>query len=331
MKPELSIIIVCWNIENLIAKAIESAFAQGVPAQEIIVIDNDSKDSSHEIISKFQSTRSCQFRVIKNENNIGLGLARNQGIDAAKGRYIAFLDGDDWFEPNALSQIVRLADEIEADVTVFNHQQVYSDGGIKKNRHTNVLRSGDRTDPEDRRDLIRNFNVAWNKLYRAEFLDRHALRFPSGLYEDVDFTHRALMLADKCAASDQVVINYRKDRPGSITNSHGASHMMAIDRFRSLLEFADAHQELCAPYRRELFERVVRNSLTMLSNKQKRLPEELHPEFLRQVKELLDQYDPHRQMRVRNANILVYNALRSGNFKVFKTVKKLNRLRLGGY
>ncbi|MGI9482792.1 MAG: glycosyltransferase family 2 protein [Hyphomicrobiales bacterium] len=269
MKPEISIIIISWNLQDVIGGAISSAFAQRFASSEVIVVDNGSTDGSVEEIKLFSSTENCRYRFILNDTNIGLGGARNQGMDAAEGKYIAFLDGDDWFELDSLPPLTGLAKEHCADVTVFNHREVYSDGTVKANKHTSALWAGDRTAPGNRRQLFRNFNVAWNKIYRSGFLTAHELRFPDGLYEDVTWTNQVLILAERVAASDEVVVNYRKDRTGSITNTENPAHMQAIDRFRELLEFVEANQRTGAPYRQELFERITRNTLTLLSGKKK--------------------------------------------------------------
>jgi glycosyltransferase involved in cell wall biosynthesis len=327
MTPELSIIIISWNLQDHNCQAIESAFAQDLASCEIIVVDNGSSDASVERICAYKSTKTHTYRVILNSENLGPGLARNQGMAKAKGEYFAFLDGDDWLEPQALPAMLAMTREHKADITVFNHRQIFFNGKIRENCHTNLLHSGDRSTPSARQDLLRNFNVVWNKIYRREFVSEQGLKLSDGIYEDVDWTHKALMLASRVAASDQVVVNYRKDRIGSITNTQSSDHMHAIDRFRALLDFAEANKELCAPYRQHIFERVIRNTLTLLSGKQSRLPSKLRPIFFHRVQELLNTYDPGNLIKVRNANALVYRTLRSGSFPTFNMVKRLNGLR----
>ena len=328
MTPELSIIIVSWNLQDLIGQAIDSAFAQDLTSCEIIVVDNGSTDGSIEQLRAYESTATHTYKLILNDENRGLGPARNQGRAEAAGKYIVFLDGDDWFVHQTLPRIVALTKTNRADVAVFNHLEVFSSGETRNNRHTNLLKEGDRNDPEIRKTLLRNFNVAWNKVYRSEFIRAQGLKFADGYYEDVDWSHMALILATRVLASDEVVINHRKDRGGSITNSQSPSHMQAIDRFWALLEFAAENKTLCAPYRTYIFERIVRNTLTLLSRKRTRLPKELHPVFFRHVQDLLDAHDPGNDVKVRNANPLVYRLLRSGSFATFNAVKGINGLRL---
>lgn len=328
MTCDVSIIIINWNLESYVEQAIRSALSQVIPNKEIIIVDNGSDDASLAKIEALKVEASCPYKIIKNPENLGLGIARNQGIDLASGTYIAFLDGDDWFTEDGLAQALDIAIQHDADVCVFNHEQVFKDGTTKPNRHATSLSEGDRSLPEQRRGLLRNFNVAWNKLYKRNFLNHHNLRFPEGLYEDLDLTHRALILAERCASTDKVVVKYRKDRVGSITNTLSKDHMQVLERFETLLQFANENPALCAPYRQALFERVVRNSLTLLNGKQNRLPSELHQRFLTGVKTLMDTYDPDRSVPIGNANFLVYRALRSGNLSLYNAVKGLNGLRL---
>ena len=101
MKADLkvSVVIATWNSEKFISKAIDSALQQKV-SLEVIVVDDFSSDNTCEVVENYRDER---VRLIKSNSNGGPGYARNIGFEAAKGKWIAILDSDDYFLPNRLS------------------------------------------------------------------------------------------------------------------------------------------------------------------------------------------------------------------------------------
>lgn len=97
--PLVSAIIPTYNRANLIGRAIESAIAQSYSNLEIMVVDDASKDNTQEVINTIKDPR---IRYIRHQTNCGGAAARNTGIDAATGEYVAFLDSDDFWLPNKL-------------------------------------------------------------------------------------------------------------------------------------------------------------------------------------------------------------------------------------
>ena len=104
----VSVIIPAYNCASSIAQSIDSALIQKVP-MEIIVINDCSTDGTEEEILKYASNPAVRY--IKNETNLGASGSRNLGIQMAKGKYVAFLDADDWWEPEKLKKQLRLMKE----------------------------------------------------------------------------------------------------------------------------------------------------------------------------------------------------------------------------
>lgn len=101
MNETVSIIVPVYNAENFIRETIDSVLAQSYGDWELILVDDNSKDRSGEIIKTYDDSR---IRYIRREENLGAWAARNKGVDEAKGRYIAFLDSDDYWEPEKLKR-----------------------------------------------------------------------------------------------------------------------------------------------------------------------------------------------------------------------------------
>lgn len=112
----ISVIMLTYNREGLISRAIDSILAQTYPGFELLIVDNGSTDRSG-VIADGYADRDSRVRVIHRERgNIGAG--RNTGLDAAQGGYITFIDDDDWVEPDFLAFLLGLIQEHDADVAI---------------------------------------------------------------------------------------------------------------------------------------------------------------------------------------------------------------------
>lgn len=131
---EISVIMLTYNREKLVGRAIESILGQTFSNFEYIIIDNGSTDRSGMIADQYAQKDSRVHVIHKKRGNIGSG--RNTGLDAAKGEYIAFIDDDDWCEPDFLEFLYNLAVENDADISicgaagrVFDEKHVYAAEG----------------------------------------------------------------------------------------------------------------------------------------------------------------------------------------------------------
>ena len=103
---EVSVIIAAWNSEKFISKAIDSALQQDINL-EVIVVDDFSNDNTCRVVENYKDER---VRLIRSSKNGGPGAARNIGFSAAKGKWIAVLDSDDYFLPNRLNTMINSDD-----------------------------------------------------------------------------------------------------------------------------------------------------------------------------------------------------------------------------
>ena len=104
----ISVIVPVYNVEDYLHVCLNSILNQTFQDFEIICIDDESTDSSSEILEYFAS-KDSRIKILRNEGNIGLGPSRNRGIDAAKGKYIIFLDSDDWYSFDTLETFFNVA------------------------------------------------------------------------------------------------------------------------------------------------------------------------------------------------------------------------------
>lgn len=193
MNKKVSVIVPCYNIEQYIERFFASLENQVMPFEEfeIILVDDCSKDHTWEKICAFEQKHPEQVIAIQNEVNSRQGFSRNSALSYASGEYIAFLDGDDWVEPDYLSAMYEKAVAYDCDMVVCNAWRDFGDGEkleMKKvEMQTSRFLSVDSS--EIRKRLIENdaFGVtAWGKLFKRSFFMEHALYFPEGMvFEDV--------------------------------------------------------------------------------------------------------------------------------------------------
>lgn len=135
--PKLSIIIPVYNIEAYLPRCLDSILCQTFSDFEVIIVDDGSKDSSG-IIADTYAQKDSRIRVIHKENG-GVSSARFEGIKAAKGEFIGFVDGDDIIEPDMYSVLIDNAEKYNADISHCGYKMVFPDGRVDYYYNTNRL------------------------------------------------------------------------------------------------------------------------------------------------------------------------------------------------
>ncbi|MDR2532923.1 MAG: glycosyltransferase [Oscillospiraceae bacterium] len=187
MNPKISVIMLTYNRENLVSRAIESILTQTFTDFEYIIVNNGSSDRSGKIADEY-AEKDSRVRVIHRERgNIGSG--RNTGLDAVQGDYIAFIDDDDWCEPDFLEFLYNLATESNADVSIC--------GAEDKNYDEKRVMTA-----EDALITLfwrKYYNVAFpTKMFKKELAVK--IRFPEDeVYDDISQMHKLLAFAN-CVA-----------------------------------------------------------------------------------------------------------------------------------
>ncbi len=219
----ISVIIPVYNVEDYLHVCINSLLKQSYPYFEIICIDDASTDSSLEILEYF-SKKDSRIKIIKNEVNRGPGYSRNKGLNIACGKYVSFLDGDDWFSLNAFEILIENAEKNNLDVLMFKAVVYYDDPQEFDMERYYDMDFMDKWDSKifnhwdlDKKNIFKMPNAPWNKLYLKSFLDENYIRFPNEniIYEDVPFFHKVIISAKKVSMLNQYIHNRRR-RQGSI-------------------------------------------------------------------------------------------------------------------
>lgn len=121
----VSVIIPAYNCEKYISKSIDSALAQQVPL-EVIVINDCAKDGTEEVIRGYRDDPAVRY--VRNEKNLGVAKTRNRGVRLARGKYVAFLDSDDWWEKDKLKKQLELIEKEQVVLCSTGRELVNLDG-----------------------------------------------------------------------------------------------------------------------------------------------------------------------------------------------------------
>lgn len=212
---QLSIIVPVYNVEKYIRPCLESIFRQGLNEEcfEVIIINDGTKDKSMEMIVDIISQHK-NITVINQENQ-GLSVVRNHGIDIAKGEYLLMPDSDDLLINNSLPKLLEAALQSRADLVVadflkMNDEEIkqYEKNPISQNTFEFKEKTGEQLFLED---LNPYQCYVWRTLFRRKFLLENNLRFVPGIYiQDVPFTHECYIKAKKCLRTSWLLNIYRK-------------------------------------------------------------------------------------------------------------------------
>lgn len=218
MIPVVSVIVPVYNVKDYIERCVESLCGQTLREIEILLVDDGSTDGSGVICDKL-AEKDARIQVIHKKNE-GQGIARNYGIAAAKGQFVAFVDSDDYMEKEAYQYLIEEADRYRADVICFGYSKDDSRGNsMYKSQIRERCYSGEEVkrgfalhffgdDPRD--DDMRGVSACMS-VYRMELVKEHGIRFPSErkvLSEDTVFNLEFCRFARTAVACRRIFYHY---------------------------------------------------------------------------------------------------------------------------
>jgi CDP-glycerol glycerophosphotransferase len=202
MQYDITVVIPTYNVQNYIKEALDSVVNQNFTGNvEILLIDDCSTDNTPHIIKEFIDLHpKSNMKLLFQDKNMRQGTARNRGIGEAQGKYIFFLDGDDFLDRNTLQMMFDKADIKECDFVLCDWSYYYEDKGLVYVNNDLFLMK-DYLYGEECEDLYQAatfFTV--NKLYSREFLLKHNLKYGEGyIYEDFEFYVKVAQSAEVIA------------------------------------------------------------------------------------------------------------------------------------
>lgn len=231
---DVSVIIPCYNAEAYIEKTIDSLYAQTYKNFEVVFINDGSTDGTITFLQKCHEKWPERTQIITVENG-GPSRARNLGLDKATGKYIIFLDSDDYVANDYIETLYFAAEKNNSEMVLSGQKKVDEDG--------NVIASIDYPVDQAPNCVSRRLNMA-GKLYKKIFLNQHNIRFSLGkLYEDNVFNFLAMFLCENI-----VILPYngycQVIHPGSRMTRTIQSEDIPYEELEGAISYITAHKEL---------------------------------------------------------------------------------------
>ncbi|MDO4511450.1 MAG: glycosyltransferase [Bacteroidales bacterium] len=224
---KLSIIVPCYNVERYLERCLLSLVHQDLDATqyEVIVVDDGATDGSGAIADRF-AAQYPQLKVIRQKNQ-GVSGARNNGLMNSSGKYVFFVDSDDFIAENSLGYLLEIAEQHDLDTLAFNFKPVPEDAVLepltKDDESPVSVMSG--------AEFISTTNppaMAWWYMVKRSILEREQLQFPVGhMLEDAAFTPAVFLCSERMARIDTVCYYYVQ-RGSSIMHSIDHDHCIKL-------------------------------------------------------------------------------------------------------
>ena len=246
-KETVSIIVPVYNAEKTLKKSIDSVFDQTCPDFELILVDDGSVDSSGKMCDEY-SEKDDRIKVLHLDNS-GVSHARNEGIKAATGKYIMFLDADDEIESNLLQDNYRIIEENDPDVVIFGFRYILSDRVLNNDIDQKGIFLGDDKEffTERLESVVEKemMNAPWNKIIRRELILNNNLCFDErfSILEDALFSVSVCSVAKNICVNNGIYHNYYIWDKGSLRTK------WSDNRFEAIKELYNAEIKYCRKYK----------------------------------------------------------------------------------
>ena len=252
----ISIIVPVYNAEKYLKKCIESILKQTYPAWELILVDNGSQDNSFRICQEY-AKKDERITVLRQYQNRGVSVARNLALEKACGKYLTFLDADDWVKEDYLEQLIKVQKKTGADMVVCQYEKVYDadrnepemvDGECKE---TGTSGEGDSKEKDAsviyevkeyalpqylEQCLLEGYTHCWGVLYKTALLE--GIRFPAKITigEDALFLIDAVLQAEKIVVTEYAGYQYYINESGAMKRKFTPSYMDQITCWQQAMD-----------------------------------------------------------------------------------------------
>lgn len=200
----VSIVVPIYNAEKYLEKCLQSLVGQTIEDIEILAINDGSTDNSDRILARFQRKYPDKIRAFYQEN-AGISVTRNRGIDNARGKYITFIDSDDSVDLRFCEKMLNILETKALDFAVCDYYEV-----VENYKKEIQIPECNNSTVFEKPELLYTINTSpWNKMYRTEFLRKKEIRFPINLkYEDAAFLQKILAKGARIGSVHEALVYY---------------------------------------------------------------------------------------------------------------------------
>ena len=224
MKPEITVIMPVYKVEKYVTRALDSMLKQTFENYEYIIVDDGSPDKSAEVIMRY-ALLDPRIRLIR-QQNAGAPAARNRALKLAQGKYVYFMDSDDWAEPTMLEDMYNLAEAHGLQEVVAGF---YIDTYYDERRYVSACVSQPDQIFESQREFRENayrlfdcnlLYTPWNKLFLTEYLREKSIEFPDTFWDDLPFNLRVLREVERVGVLSKQYYHFIRARAESETTRY---------------------------------------------------------------------------------------------------------------
>lgn len=250
--PVFSIIIPVYNVEEYLEPCLNSIISQTYSNYEVIIVNDGSTDSSLQICERY-AKKNKKFKVFSNENQ-GISISRNFGIEKATGDFLIFIDSDDYLANNQCLEKIANAVEQETELVIYGFDRNEDIDKLHIKQRQGFLNMPYDVDTGEKyiQEIVKISSVfspaVWRMAYNRKYWDDNGFCFPNRrAYEDVGLTWRVLCRAKKVSILREIIYIYRINRTNSLTKEfskeNAVSHIEQLKENYYLLQKADISKE----------------------------------------------------------------------------------------
>ena len=250
--PEISVIVPVYNVEPFLGKCLSTLIQQTFHDYEIIAVNDGSLDGSPGILGEFERKHPGLVKVI-DQKNAGVSAARNHGLSQARGKYVCFVDSDDYVAPTYLEELYRAISDNGADIACcyyyyhfvrsdvlyqypFRCHGVFNrDVALNKLLHDTQIQS-----------------MPWNKIYKRSLFTDYGITFPTMTFEDIAITNRLFTHAKKVVVIDRALYYYNQQSSSTLATINADKindFIRATAMVRATLESVGVYSDYEKAYR----------------------------------------------------------------------------------
>ncbi|MBQ4207420.1 MAG: glycosyltransferase family 2 protein [Clostridia bacterium] len=299
---KFSVIVPAYNSAAFLPQALDSLLSQTAGDFEVVVVNDGSTDNTQEVLDAYIQ-KDPRVRSLRQEN-AGVSAARNNGLLAAGGDYVTFLDADDWYAPDTLKAFTAAAEKSGADLLLGRLQMVEDGRPAFFHEMADVLAKEETVGTFDSR-LLWNFLVS-NKCYRRAFLLEHDVRFPAtGFSEEGAFFMDAVYAGASMAGAPESIVYYRRHTAGeglSVSQTASEKNLQSLEGSMRHIYDAAAAVSADGDYLQEILYKHLHILVSQFYRELWRMTDEALALCVGQMDALLQKLTPARLNAICGAN-----------------------------
>lgn len=255
---DVSVVVPVYNTSRYLPQCVDSLINQTLKDVEFIFVDDGSTDDSLEILKQYQK-RDKRIKVLE-QKNLYAGVARNNGMKQATGKYIIFLDSDDYFDRTLLEKAFRCAEKNQAEIVFFGHYRYDDQTGVIRKSRFRKRRGAFSGDSLGESIFTLFYATPWDKMFLRSFLKKHDLEYQA-IYKhnDVYFVLLSIALAERMVCLNRRLVFYRTNNSESLQGGRMASYPYLIQCHTALKQSLIEHGIFRGPIKTSYNKRVIKS------------------------------------------------------------------------